>query len=53
MPRKLRLTEIKWFRALWYTPVIPALGSLRQEKHEFKASLGYIARACLKTKTKE
>jgi hypothetical protein len=24
--------------ALWYTPVIPALGRLRQKEHKFKAS---------------
>jgi hypothetical protein len=32
------------------TPVIPALKKLRQENYEFKASLGYIARACFKNK---
>jgi hypothetical protein len=26
-----------------HIPVIPALGRLRQEAHEFKASLGFIA----------
>jgi hypothetical protein len=26
----------------WHTPVIPALGKLRQEDHEFKAKLGYL-----------
>jgi hypothetical protein len=25
-------------------PIFPALGRLRQKDHEFKASLGYIAR---------
>jgi hypothetical protein len=35
----------------WYTPVIPALG--RQEAGEFKASLGYMARACLTKKKKK
>jgi hypothetical protein len=29
--------------------VTPALGRVRQENHEFKASLGYTARLCLKT----
>jgi hypothetical protein len=26
----------------WYKSVIPALGRLRQEDHEFKDSLGFI-----------
>jgi hypothetical protein len=38
--------------AWWCTPVIPAFGRQRQEDGEFKTSLGYIARPCLKTKTK-
>jgi hypothetical protein len=29
-------------------PVIPALGRQKQEDHEFKARLDYIARHCLK-----
>jgi hypothetical protein len=32
----------------WFTPVIPALGRLRQEAQEFQASLGFMAGACLK-----
>jgi hypothetical protein len=31
-------------QAWWYKPVIPALGRVRQENLEFKASLGYITR---------
>jgi hypothetical protein len=31
-------------QALWFTPIIPALGRLRQEDFEFKSSLGYIVR---------
>jgi hypothetical protein len=30
------------------TPVIPALGRLRQEYDEFQASLDYITKPCLK-----
>jgi hypothetical protein len=37
----------------WYVPVIPALGSLKQEDFEFDVSLGYTARLCLKTKQKK
>jgi hypothetical protein len=33
-------------------PVIPELRRLGQDHHECDASLGYIARPCLKTKQK-
>jgi hypothetical protein len=39
---------MKFGRAWWYTSLIPALGKLRQEDVEFKASLYYIVRACRK-----
>jgi hypothetical protein len=29
-------------------PLIPALRRLRQEDHKFEASVGYIARLCVK-----
>jgi hypothetical protein len=31
-------------QAWWCTPVIPALGRLRQEGHEFEVSQGYVVR---------
>jgi hypothetical protein len=34
--------------AWWCMPVIPALGRLKWDDWEFKASLGYIVRLCLK-----
>lgn len=34
-------------------PTISALGSLREEDHKFKTSLGYIIRYCLKEQKKK
>jgi hypothetical protein len=31
--------------------ILPALGKVRQEDHEFKASLGYTERPCLNRET--
>jgi hypothetical protein len=33
---------------VWFMPVIPALWKLRQEDGNFKVSLHYLARLCLK-----
>jgi hypothetical protein len=40
-------------QALWYTPVISALGRLRQEDSKLEASLGYIERLSQKKKRRE
>jgi hypothetical protein len=40
-------------QAWWYAPVIPALRKLRQEDLQFKTSLGYTARPCLKKNQKQ
>jgi hypothetical protein len=39
-----------WHWLWWHTPVILALGRLRMEDPQFKASLSYIAKSCLKKK---
>jgi hypothetical protein len=37
-----------------YVPIIPVLGSLKQEDCKFEVSLGYVVRPCLKqTKPKQ
>jgi hypothetical protein len=36
--------------AWWFTPIVPALRSLRQEDCDFKTSLGLIVRLCLKNR---
>jgi hypothetical protein len=40
--------SLNW--AWWHTPIIPALRRLLEEDLKFKASLGYVARPCLKKK---
>jgi hypothetical protein len=39
-------------QARWLTPVIPALGKLRQKDSKFEASLGHVAGLCLKKQNK-
>jgi hypothetical protein len=41
-----------WNQAWCHIPVIPALRRLRQEVHEFEASLGSTVRPCLKKQNK-
>lgn len=43
---------LKLSQVLWQKSVIPVYGRLRQKELEFKANLSYIARLCLKRKTK-
>jgi hypothetical protein len=40
-------------QVLQCTTIIPALGRLRQQYRELEASLGNIARPCLKKKTEK
>jgi hypothetical protein len=42
----------EWCRDQWYTPVIPVLGSLRQEDFEFKVSLDFETLSQKKKKKK-
>jgi hypothetical protein len=46
-------TKLDASMALWYTPVIPALGTLRQEELMSQAGLGYIGRPYLKKRKEE
>jgi hypothetical protein len=46
--RCLDLEDSTLMNYWWHMSIIPALG--RQEDHEFKASLSYTVRLCLKMK---
>jgi hypothetical protein len=35
-------------QASWHTPVISALGRLKQKDQKFKAGIGYVVSPCLK-----
>jgi hypothetical protein len=43
---------VKLVASVGYMPAIPVPRRLRQEDHEFEASLGCIVRSCLKKKKK-
>jgi hypothetical protein len=51
VPRRDHMREGRWNLVWWCTSTIPALRRQKQEDHEFKASVGYIARLSQKTKT--
>jgi hypothetical protein len=40
--------NIELCQAWWCIPITPTHGRLRQEDHEFDASLGYILKPCQK-----
>jgi hypothetical protein len=40
--------EVRRSWAWWFISVIPALGRLRKEDHQFEVSLCYIGRPCTK-----
>jgi hypothetical protein len=46
----VRYLDSRFSNVLSLLSVIPALGKLRQKDIEFKASLGYTARYCVKIK---
>jgi hypothetical protein len=51
-PQDLALNQKRNVRVVWWhTPIIPALGRLRQEDQGFKASLNYTARSCFEEKS--
>jgi hypothetical protein len=46
---KVQRNTYTGIHAWWYSPVISALGRLRQENSKFQVSLGYMERPCLKS----
>jgi hypothetical protein len=50
--RDTKLSKLVQSLAQGLTPVIPAVGRLRQEDHKLEANLGCAARLCLKQTNK-
>jgi hypothetical protein len=54
MPSDLNADKQKLYRQVWlHMAVVPALGRLCQDGHEFVANTGYLVRVCLNKTNKQ